>query len=281
MIWAALDTAERTGLDVPRLLEGLPFDATSVRKLRRVDWQHYCAIIERGEAQFESPEACQRAIETHFNRVIPEMQAMARSVVSVKALVRFIYELIDPIMVPPVEFTYEDRGPDRVRVTVRLRPGVRPCLAFFRLTIGGMRGLPRHLGLPSARVVADISPVHGVYDLVLPRARTAVERLQRAASRATRFVLGYSADGDPISAALGPADEMGDDLEAKILRLVSVHQLTEKQAEVLRHIACGQSTKEIANDLERADSTVEAHLTQIFRKVGVDSRAMLMSRLFS
>jgi DNA-binding NarL/FixJ family response regulator len=49
--------------------------------------------------------------------------------------------------------------------------------------------------------------------------------------------------------------------------------LTEKESEVIRLIAEGMTTKEIALHIGMAERTVELHITNIYKKLGVNSRA--------
>jgi NarL family two-component system response regulator YdfI len=49
--------------------------------------------------------------------------------------------------------------------------------------------------------------------------------------------------------------------------------LTDRELQVLSAVARGERSKEIAADLHIAERTVRAHLTSIFNKLGVDSRA--------
>lgn len=50
-------------------------------------------------------------------------------------------------------------------------------------------------------------------------------------------------------------------------------ELTEREGEVLTAVAEGQTSKEIAYHLGITERTVKAHLTSIYNKLGVDSRA--------
>src|SRR5919202_7039390 len=50
-------------------------------------------------------------------------------------------------------------------------------------------------------------------------------------------------------------------------------RLTERELEVLRAVATGERTKEIARRLAISERTVKAHLTSVYTKLGVDSRA--------
>jgi DNA-binding NarL/FixJ family response regulator len=54
--------------------------------------------------------------------------------------------------------------------------------------------------------------------------------------------------------------------------------LSEREAEVLRHLARGASNKEIATALRIAEGTVKNHLTSVFEKLGVDDRLQAAMR---
>jgi two-component system, NarL family, response regulator YdfI len=53
--------------------------------------------------------------------------------------------------------------------------------------------------------------------------------------------------------------------------------LTEREIEVLVRVAGGQTSREIAYHLGITERTVKAHLTSIYNKLGVDSRAAAVS----
>jgi DNA-binding CsgD family transcriptional regulator len=53
----------------------------------------------------------------------------------------------------------------------------------------------------------------------------------------------------------------------------SAHGLSRRELEVLRHVAGGKTNKEIATDLVLSERTVERHVSNIFAKLGVSTRA--------
>ena len=53
----------------------------------------------------------------------------------------------------------------------------------------------------------------------------------------------------------------------------SEHGLTQRELEVLRHVATGRSNKAIARDLALSNRTVDRHLSNIFDKLAVSSRS--------
>jgi DNA-binding NarL/FixJ family response regulator len=54
------------------------------------------------------------------------------------------------------------------------------------------------------------------------------------------------------------------------------NQLTSREQEVLRHIAGGQSNKQIARELDLSVRTVETHRLNIKRKLGIEGQAELI-----
>lgn len=70
---------------------------------------------------------------------------------------------------------------------------------------------------------------------------------------------------------LGKADDAADlDLAARVA------QLTPQQYKVLYYLTEGWLNKQIAYDLEISEATVKAHMTAIFRKLGVNNRTQVV-----
>jgi ATP/maltotriose-dependent transcriptional regulator MalT len=84
--------------------------------------------------------------------------------------------------------------------------------------------------------------------------------LELAASRATYTELGASSDLTRIVSLTGAAPG-------------EAHGLTERELEVLRLVAAGESNKAIAAELVLSGRTVDRHVSNIFAKLGVSSRA--------
>jgi DNA-binding NarL/FixJ family response regulator len=54
---------------------------------------------------------------------------------------------------------------------------------------------------------------------------------------------------------------------------VDAHGLTQRELEVLRHAAAGETNKAIAAELVVSVRTVDRHVSNIFAKLGLSSRA--------
>jgi NarL family two-component system response regulator YdfI len=86
------------------------------------------------------------------------------------------------------------------------------------------------------------------------------EVLERVLTRAVRQTAEGPGGGPPI-----PGAEPDARSEAE--------GLSDRELEVLRAVAKGKRSKEIAHDLGITERTVKAHLASIYNKLGVDSRA--------
>ncbi len=79
-----------------------------------------------------------------------------------------------------------------------------------------------------------------------------------------------------IKAAAGGEVQLSPAAAAMLMHKVkaprSPETLTERETEVLRHLARGKSNKEIANSLFISETTVKTHVKNIMQKLGVPSR---------
>jgi ATP/maltotriose-dependent transcriptional regulator MalT len=77
-----------------------------------------------------------------------------------------------------------------------------------------------------------------------------------------------------VFAELGAAPDVARvERLARVQRDVPSHGLTQRELEVLRLLATGKTNRAIAADLVLAEKTIDRHITNIFAKLGVSSRA--------
>ncbi|BBH15727.1 hypothetical protein Back2_00140 [Nocardioides baekrokdamisoli] len=74
---------------------------------------------------------------------------------------------------------------------------------------------------------------------------------------------------------------MGAAVPAAVLARTDVGGLTERQLEVLRLVAAGQSNRDIGRDLHLSEKTVARHLSNIFLKLDVQSRTAAAAYAFA
>ena len=146
------------------------------------------------------------------------------------------------------------------------------------LTPGAFVTLYRHFGKPTAR-----SPFPVRVERWLAAQREVVRRddaltLLRplsAPADGRRIILRYLPAGSthPDAITIGvPVATGGGDLES--------FRLTQREAEVTHLVITGLANKEIARRLDVAPGTVRKHLDNIYRKIGVQSRATLTAFVF-
>ena len=102
-------------------------------------------------------------------------------------------------------------------------------------------------------------------------------RQKRAAREALEQALGQF---DQLGARLW-AEQAREELARISGRRPATGELTAAETELAALTAEGLSNKEIAAALHMSVHTVEGHLTRIYRKLGIRSRAALASRLAS
>lgn len=285
-VWARVPLAniglhKEAGTTVEKLLEGLPFDEAGLRRLRRVSWSDHATICEHLSDAVGGLRELEDLVAGSYHRMTPEMRSVAAAVISPTVFYRFVLEVLNPIIVPPVAIELDDLGDGKVRVRSKLHAGARPSEAFFHGATGALRSFSAHLDLPLAKVLSkDIGPTHGVWELELPQGRTLVHRAYRRAQQMMmRLQLGSEPDGTPVTVILGTADL--DPTAARVDRTVNAWQLTPRQADVLGLVVAGRTNKEIASELACAENTIELHVTRLLRKTNTASRTQLIAHFWS
>lgn len=87
---------------------------------------------------------------------------------------------------------------------------------------------------------------------------------------------GTDGAGDAVAVVMTPAEA------AELMPVLSLaYRLTGREQEVLRLLACGLSTAELAQRLGITAHTVRDHIKALFGKVGVHTRAELLARIFA
>jgi len=158
-------------------------------------------------------------------------------------------------------------GSEAVRLAYQLRPDVvlmdilMPVMDGIAATAAIRRTLPETEVLALTSVLEDASVVGavraGAIGYLLKD--TQAEALCRA-----------------IKAAAAGHAQLTPQATARLMHAVSApgsaEALTERETEVLRLLARGESNKQIARQLHITDKTVKTHVSNIFSKLGVQSR---------
>jgi hypothetical protein len=155
-------------MSTAELCAGLPFDARSVRRMRWVPWDDYCTLVERVAAAAGGADRLEDLLARSFHLSAPGWRSLAGALIHPRRLYKAMWKAND--LFPTVHSNHHELGDGRLRGIARLVPAARPCLAFFRGSVGVIRGLPGHLGLPVAEVEVEELTDRSLVVLVRPPA---------------------------------------------------------------------------------------------------------------
>ncbi len=144
-----------------------------------------------------------------------------------------------------------------------------------------------HLPLRAADVLDGLAGVARARELPEARALAAAAFALRTPRMAVRW--GYSADYDVVPASRAPEEWiLGEDLAAGAVGLITavfnrptsappsvLDSLTAAERQVAERVAHGLTSRQIAEELFVSPRTVDAHLTHIYRKLDINTRARL------
>jgi DNA-binding CsgD family transcriptional regulator/tetratricopeptide (TPR) repeat protein len=144
-----------------------------------------------------------------------------------------------------------------------------------------------HLPLRAADVLDGLAGVAHARELPEARALAAAAFALRTPRMAMRW--GYSADYDVVPASRAPEDWIdGDGLSVQSVALITavfnrpasappsvLDTLTAAERLVAQRVAQGLTSRKIAEELFVSPRTVDAHLTHIYRKLDINTRARL------
>lgn len=167
----------------------------------------------------------------------------------------------------------------------RLEQGDRPDIILLDLNLPDVEGLE---GLMALRQTAPDVPVVVVTSAAEPRIiRSALvagaagflpKHSKRDLFRQAFETIAMGEIFVPEANLAALNDRVQPSSQDEAIRRMS--QLTRQQAKILEQVCEGKMNKQIAHDMDIAETTVKAHITAIMRKLGVTSRtqAVLMAR---
>lgn len=179
--------AERRGfLRVAPLLEGLPVTRAQLEdERRRVSWDVWASICERAFAQMGGDPsrlaaAGRLVVETGPGGFAGYLGPVVGAITSAEDMYRLITRWGAPSIYRSMTFALERLPDGRLRSTARIKPGYRPCEAWFRLATGALEALPRFIGQPDAIVELEtVGPMMATYLVTPPPVRTVGGRLRQ------------------------------------------------------------------------------------------------------
>jgi DNA-binding NarL/FixJ family response regulator len=106
------------------------------------------------------------------------------------------------------------------------------------------------------------------------------QRLKRAINAGAAYLIEKPFRARALLAVLERLREEPFDLSHFVDRALARTGLTEKEAEVARLLLKGLSNEEIASATSNSDKTIRQHVTSVYRKAGVSSRAEFFHWVF-
>ena len=158
-------------------------------------------------------------------------------------------------------------GEEAIVLTARLHPDVVLCDLRLGLGIDGIRTTVELRALDPAPTVLILTTFDRDAEILgAMEAGAAGYLLKEAAPEAIVDGIRRAAAGDTV---------LTPDLASRVLKGMRspLPRLTEREIDVLRHLATGSTNKEIARALFVTEATVKSHLVHIFSKLDVDSRS--------
>ena len=164
-------------------------------------------------------------------------------------------------------------GREAVAAAARLRPDV-VLLDLEMDDVDGVEAIPQ------------LRSVHPSVEVLVFTAYDTDERVLGAIRAGARGYLLKGASSDEIARAIRSIATGGSYLEprvaGKLLAEVNAPRrasstLSEREREVLRLVADGLPTKQIASNLSISERTVKFHVNSIFHKLGADNRAQAVA----
>ncbi len=159
---------------------------------------------------------------------------------------------------------------------VRLASQVQPDVVLMDLRMPGMDGLT---------AIERLRDTHPHIAVVILTTYNEDELMVRGLKAGARGYLLKDTDRETLFHAIRAAARGELLLKPEVVARVLAHtaepepashaslELTDREREVLGAVAQGERSKEIAARLHITERTVKAHLTSIYNKLGVDSRA--------
>lgn len=162
---------------------------------------------------------------------------------------------------------------------LRLMPELLPDVVLMDLQMPGMDGLTavEHLRRDYPEVAVVILTTYNEDEMMLKGLQAGANSyLLKDTERETLL--------DTIQAAARGETLLKPEILQRVLQVQSVsarggrgetalNPLTAREQEILQAVARGERNKEIAHNLGITERTIKAHLTSIYNKLGVDSRA--------
>lgn len=179
IVIGALDMGALVGLTRAELLRGVPLPETYLLNPRnRVDWAHFALTLENLHDKIGDDGLLRVNREFGRTQTMGYVGLLANLVASPRALYALCDRWIGPSNYSHLRAKTEWFPDGSFRTELTIPEPYQPCRVFFLATIATYECLPTLLGLPAARVEAEITPRRAVYRVYPPPSGTIWARLK-------------------------------------------------------------------------------------------------------
>ncbi len=259
------------------LVEGLAIGVEVLADEGRwLHWDDLIAVMERLEATLGEERLGEYVAEISHDPWTRGVRASLAFAASPAQLYMLLVRWFGPSLYPAHRATLE-RRPGEVIVTLQVPERYRDSQVFFRTSRHAFRHAPRILGLPDAKVEAEISSHRATYRVVLPPSRSFFARLRRiselfAGSRNAIEALAeqqveLQRSYDALSESYAALQERERWLEAEIEQRrraeLALHESREQLLRAQRMEAMGRLAGGIAHDFNNLMTAVKGYTTML------------------
>lgn len=215
--------AER-GVPVETWVEGLPLEVEDLTTPgATIPWDVFVPLIDRASEASGGPEE----LEALALKIAHSPASVGRRALRLAAGPIELYKLIllwgRSLEFEDVTVRVEDLPGGRLRVTSEIREHLPGSIAFWHAVRGSLRGVPRLMGLPEARVQGEITPHRAVFVITPPPSATLASRVRGA--------LRGLVSSRPLVEELARQQE---ELRASYAELRAAHTALQRQSDALR-----------------------------------------------
>jgi DNA-binding CsgD family transcriptional regulator len=287
LVVPVLDWVRGRGFRCEHVFDGALFDEAALRAdVRRIPWADYVRFYERLADEVGGADALSELLGG-INT--PAVDWILRAAGGPRPMYQ-LWTHLGPLLWGVLDVRIQDLPDGALQVSFRVPADAAPGTCFFQGTTGVIAAMTRRLGQPTARVqLVHLGSHEAVWTVELPAGPVnpvesapvswalfeEMSRLTTERSDTLREL--ERVREQAVSAASAPSTVP----EQRIREVTAGWVLTRAQAEVLNGVVRGLSNKEIANELGKAEATVEVHVTRILRKSGASGRTGLVSRFWT
>jgi signal transduction histidine kinase len=176
-----VEAFEEAGIPLAKLVEGLPIaPETLLRPSNRITWNEFTVILENVARNLGGPEGLEETSVRYYERAGGLLGAVAARVSSARPLYHMGAKWYGPSLFSATRAACEDMPDGRIRQTIEILPGFKPCPLYFISMRGALRGIPALLGQGQAQVEMEADERRAVFLIKPPPSLTIWARLRRA-----------------------------------------------------------------------------------------------------